>query len=703
MARILLVYEPTPYRDFSYPARLLQRMGFSVKTAFLIGVGSTAFRTTEIGTIDPESTTARNYLRTFDAIFVIDFNYMTITSSGLSASASWMRWNEDPDPPVCYCGLNLNASISVLNTRLPADFPIIRYDPNNPTTYSLAETETNTAPHARSYGVAGITGGTPCRLLRENQRLYVWSPYTYRDTPPYGVYFLKLNPSAHETLSQQIFTWRGMNMNAGEVLARPDYPESDYSGGRTFNTDTIVAYRYRQHLILPMVGTHSGVLLLGAFSFWGPYALKLLGIPAEQKIPVYHEFDHFLQVQISQIDLDTALSNYLATYEWLDSFCKQRNTHIVAGTYRSLTYNGQSLFFSETERNPTQDSHHLKFNQILSFLRETHRRGTIQICLHDHADTGWGHTNHNTTVYRHQGREYGIPKNVRKKHGQVVHASQISDPNSLPEGSVRIEIGGEAYWDLPVDSSDSTGTTHLTPPYQHNCLHHARITIERGIDYCTNILGFPDAFAGEHRYCNTAKNHAGMIGFWQTLRNYGIRGIRTNLRPEDTGQVMCVPASQVWNGLVFLYHTNLESQQGWHGLYNPAYTTNWVSSNGLNIAGDITTNWAFYREAMAWRAYQRAMSSSIYGFLQTIGTFRAPYRHPVTSISSAYPADPTADFNPALLAHSSIQDANNTVPAFNHILDIMKEMDKVVNVLSDYLYWGTVTDVMNRIREEAGV
>lgn len=699
MARILLVLGASISLDFSFASRMLRRLGYTLRIATLSGTGSSAFRT-EIGAIDPESTTARDYLRTFDAVFVLDPNSITSTATGHSASARWLQWNTDTDPPVCYFGLNLNTGITALNTRLPTDFPIVRYDPNNTATYSLAETESASSPHAYTGGIGGVAGGTPCRLLRENIRLYVWSPYTYRSSPN-GIYFVKLDPTLHQNLAGEIFQWRGKNMPAGEILAVPDYPESAYSGGRTFGSDTIIAYRYRQHLILPKVTIKTGPNLLGALAFWGLYALKLCGIPAVRKFPVYHEFDHFAQVQISQIDLDTALSNYLATYEWLDSFCQQRGTHIVAGTYRSYVYSGQSLFFSEVERTATQDSHNQKFQQLLAFLRDTHRRGTIQMCIHDHADVGWGHTNHTSTVYRHPNGAYGRPNDVRKRHGQVVHFRQVSDPNSLPAGSVPIEIGGERYWDIPIDSNDFTGTGHLTQPYQHNSLHHARITIERGIDYCVNVLGFPDAFAGEHRYVNTAKNHAGMLGFWQALREHGVRGIRTSLRPEDTGQVMCVPDNRVWNGLVFLYHINLEALSGWHGLYNPAYSTNWVLDRGFNIASDISTNWSANREAMAWRAYQRAMTSSLYAYLMAIGRLQAAYRHPVTSISSAYPADPTRDFDPALLAHSSIQDANNTVPAFNHIVDILKEMDKIVSVLSDYLYWGTVSDVMQRVREEA--
>ncbi len=123
MPRLLLVF-PNLANVVSHElVRVLRRWGY--ETALAGYVNTTTLKTHDGTEIDPNSNTARNYLRQFDAVCVFDtarFDEMGSTPS--DACSLWLQWNDDADPPVLFFGMHLHSGRSALDTRLPSDFPI---------------------------------------------------------------------------------------------------------------------------------------------------------------------------------------------------------------------------------------------------------------------------------------------------------------------------------------------------------------------------------------------------------------------------------------------------------------------------------------------------------------------------------------------------------------------------------------------------
>ena len=104
----------------------LQTLGIQTTTAVLDGNTLTT-----IGrTFNANSTETRQFLNTFDAIFVLERR--AINSSAITldqALNTWLNWNEPTDKPIVYFAPNLSTARTTLS--LPSDFPIIRPNPTN--------------------------------------------------------------------------------------------------------------------------------------------------------------------------------------------------------------------------------------------------------------------------------------------------------------------------------------------------------------------------------------------------------------------------------------------------------------------------------------------------------------------------------------------------------------------------------------------
>ncbi|CUU36921.1 MAG: hypothetical protein K6U12_13395 [Armatimonadetes bacterium] len=705
MPKLLIVWT-NPASNYTPPAsvlRMLQRWGYETELAYY--QSTTQLHTKGAGTIVPDSATARDYLRQFDAVLV--FNHVRFGSTGNSpndGTATWLNWNTDADPPVLFFGMHLHASRSALNTRLPSDFPLVRWNPSDPNTFYEAETgvSSGTSVLTAQWNVA-CRGGTPVRLLRENRRVYTTSFWAHETSGTIQIYFARLDLAKHAALASTNFPYRGQTMPKGEILAVPDYPESAYSGGRSFGNDAIVAYRYAQHYLLPISGSDTRNLrsIAALYTFWLPYGLKCAGVLPRRPFPVYWEIDHFMQIYNTPGTLTERLQNLRALWDWLIDFANTRNTHIICGTVGSYWTSGTYSTAEESEvAQVLSESERQIAQQILQKIRMNHARAT-PVCIHDHVvmgSEGWGNATYNATIGRHAATDrwtLGKPNDVRRRTGRVVLKEAYS--GTPPAGTLEVVMDGRVYYDIPLGvSEEMTGTGDLSAPHRTADYHLAKIVIERGESYVVDGLGFPDAFCGIHRYANAAANSTGGQGYWRVLREKGVRGIRAHEASARRGSdAQRVPASRVWNGLVLPIERQLEipgSDAG--GFYHGTLTS--VVRPTFTIANDLTTNWGTQYEAMAWRGYQRVLTTAVNAWLGCAVHYEAPYQHPPYWASMVNPADPLASFDPARF---SLYGANN--PHFSFVKDLFEQMDAVIQILPAFYRWGTVSDVMDRIEEEA--
>ncbi|BCW95431.1 MAG: hypothetical protein WHS44_00170 [Fimbriimonadales bacterium] len=692
-------------------SRMLHHWGYTTEVAYY--QSETQLITRGAGTIAPDGTAARNYIRQFDAVLVFNVErFGSASASPGDAAAAWLGWNTDDDPPVLFFGMNLHASRTALNTRLPSDFPIIRWNPSDANTFYEAETAASTSPHVLSsfWGVP-CRGGTTVRLTRENLRLHTSSFVGYEISGTNQLYFARLNPSAHASLQSTNITYRGRTMPKGELLAYPDYSESAHSGGRAFGTDAVAAYRYAQHYLLPnsLANTRSWVDIQSLYSFWLPYGLKLAGVLPSRPFPVYFETDHFMTIRPVGYDATTLLTSYRAFWEWLADFTYSRGTHIICGTYGSNTTLGVRSHPIDSEVDATLNPAQRAIGeQVLQILRANHHRG-LPVGIHDHAvfaGAGWGDNAIGTgTIYRHTATERwtrGKPNDVRRRAGRLVRKDAYT--GTPPAGTLEVDIDGQTYYDIPTGAPEEmTGAGDLASPHRHRDYHLAKIVIERGEEYVVNQLGFPDAWCGQHRYTNTAGNSSGGMGYCLALKEKGVRGIRHEDSPTVGAFQQRVPISRMWNGVILPLARAIESSGApTGGLYHPS-KSNWVAfggTNNFNINSDISTNWDTQYAAMAWRAYQRIMTTALTGWLGASIRLEAPYCHPPNIVAMLSPTNPNADFDPAIQSYIGIADGVPS-PHFNYLRELMLQMDAVIGILPEFYRWGTVTDVMDRI--EAGV
>jgi hypothetical protein len=149
-----------------------------------------------------------------------------------------------------------------------------------------------------------------------------------------------------------------------------------------------------------------------------------------------------------------------------------------------------------------------------------------------------------------------------------------------------------------------------------------------------------------------------------------------------------------YRGLHFVYSNQIEwnastPPDGSYGLYHPNRINNTVVGFWkLDLTGSEFAEWNT-NELVRWKAYRRAIGLMIGIWLGFALYWRGTvYQHP----PSWFGADPS---NPTELVNTG------TDLKVNAIVEILKEMYVVQQVLSDYLRFGSPSDIMN-LREEIG-
>jgi hypothetical protein len=545
-------------------------------------------------------------------------------------------------------------------------------------------------------------------FLAENTRAHVMTICNaHTDNIPY---YWRLDTAKHSTLASTTYTHRvARNGRAGEILAVPAPPISS-EDTETYPNDCVIAYRYRNIFWLPhaMVRSARSVNLwdsaVDSFLFWLLYGLQVAGVRPRYRLPVQLETDHPLEAVVTNPPFNhsvvTQMSILEASWIWMRDFARRKGTAIVNGVLSGTKYRLTSaayhwhLLYSASRTQAERDAA-MRVHQILV---AGHREGTTPCGVHDHTIGGgrgyWAEAT-NTGFVRHSGMRYGAPNDVPIARGRCCVAPHVLPAGVAGADAQTVQVGDTELveWDFTGRTSGTSNTFDLPV----DSIHAARVIIESEIEEML-ALGFPDGYCAGHKYTNTAANNSGGECYWQALKEFGFRGVRSASACNDPHRTKRVTPNRYWNGFHLVPHMNLDNagdSYSW-GLYYPGAPANRdaVGSYRLDHSGDISANWTTQPVA-AWRAYRRVLCQLTSNWLSsTAVSLGGAYFHPIACLLVAAPSRVLDRFDGWNILNAANQ------PHYNHAVELLENMDAVVQLLPDVLYWGTITDVMDH-RERA--
>jgi len=683
--------------------QILRNLGIDYTLCTTTGFTASVNIQTPQGVFSPSSPDLRNYFRQFDAVILCDNRGDITNSSLINYSVFWLSWNAPEDPAFLFFNPHFSAAIpdSVYNSNFPSDFPIVRPNPSD-IAGTLYPADGGSPSSSSPLSVTGVGARGACVLfVAENIRVHVQTICsTHTNNIPY---YWKLDTAKHSTLASTTYTHRvARNGRAGEILAVPAPPISS-EDTETYPNDCVVAYRYRNCFWLPHA-MYRGQLAVNiwdaevsAFVFWLLYGLQAAGVRPRYKLPVQLETDHPLQAQSTGAPFNHAITTQMgileASWDWMRDFARRKNTAIVNGLVVGTKYRATSapyhwhLLYS-TSRTQAERDAAMRVHQILV---AGHREGTTPCGVHDHtigSGNGYWSAAVSANFVRHSGLRYGAPNDVPIERGRCCVA-----PHVLPAGvagadaqTVRVGDTELVEWDIPTSG---TGTTFDLPM---DNIHAARIIIESEIEEML-ALGFPDGYCGGHKYTNTAGNNSGGECYWQALKEFGFRGVRSAPECNAPYRTKCVVPNRYWNGFHLVPPRNLDNVGDSYslGLYYPDAPAerHAVGTYRLDHSGNISANWTTQPVA-AWRAYRRVLCQLTSRWLSTTAVaLGGAYFHPIHCLMPVSPSRVLDRFDGWNIPNAANQ------PHYNHAVEMLENMDAVVRLLPDYLYWGTITDVMD--------
>jgi hypothetical protein len=683
--------------------QILRNLGIDYTLCVTTSGSISASIQTPQGVFAAGSADLRGYFRQFDAVILCDNTNDLATTSLINYSVFWMSWNAPEDPAFLFFNPHFSAAItqSGYNSNFPSDFPIVRPNPSD-IAGTLYPADGGSASAGDPLGQAATRARGMCILfLAENIRAHVQTICNAHSNIPY---YWKLDTAKHSTLASTPYTHRvARNGRAGEILAVPAPPISS-EDTETYPSDCVVAYRYRNIFWLPhaMSRAQRAVNLWDAevspFVFWLLYGLQAAGVRPRYRLPVQIETDHPLEALGASDNPPYSLKQQcdflLVSWDWMRDFARRKGTAIVNGVRvggRDRNANSRqhwAILYNTSFPAEARDAA-MRVHQILV---AGHREGTTPCGPHDHtignSDGLWGSAV-NTGYRRHAGRQRGTPNDVPIARGRCCVAPHVLPAGVASADAQTVQVGDTEMveWDIPTSGA---GTTFDLPM---DNIHAARMIIEGHIDEML-ALGFPDGYCGGHKYTNPAGNNSGGECYWQALKEFGFRGIRSS--SNCTGIfIKRVPPNRIWHGFHLVGaqpNDNCSSGAVFsRGLYLPSAPAGGdaVRHYSLDHGSDISANWATQQVA-AWRAYRRLLCQTTSIWLHaTVVELSGAYFHPNQSLMCVSLADPVAPFE----GWSRLGPYGT--PHYNHAVELLENMDAVVRLLPEYLYWGTITDVMD--------
>lgn len=666
--------------------RLLRILGIPHEVGYL-----TTVLETPAGSANYNNDAAvRALLRNYTAVLVLPSLLNLGGTNSLMRAFRWLGWNNPEDPPVAYLGAYPRAGYADMGT-LPSDFPILQPDPANPsdTTANYDATIFTTTAHLR------------VKLHRENTELYTNAANFYQTSSATAMLY-RLDTTRHNALGDQ-----------GEILATP--VTEDVS----FPANTVLAYRYKNRYLLPTA--HRGGAASAANNnpinggFWFLYALKLMALQPAYPIPLFLVMDDALCVHHPPTGSETIQPTYAQwsrigyeTYRHLAEVLYPRSgMAMVCGLFTGGRYGrvgfgstpaAQTTHWDLTQQNrrwtgsayEDLDPQTAQNYQLWHNLLVQHHKGALPCTPHDHTLRHWANQSiSNFQRHNDTGYAYAAPNDVPITRGSTLVKASTYPGTPPPDYRERI-LNGELYyeWGFSATSGTSDTIVSLTP----NNYHAARLIWETAVAEM-RVLGFPDAVGnGNYPMIITPFGHTGDVSVWRAQYDLGYRLTRSDLRsvhtPADTN-----PASSLWTheGMHFATGVAIDMSTQFDanfGLYHPSYATRTaVGSQNLDISNDILGIWNSDRPTASRRAYRRAIGWATHQCLRTLTLHSTLMAHPYNLMTWADPNDPTRPFDP-----------NDPDSRINFLLEIAWNMEKVVNVLSPYLKWGTVREFV-QLRE----
>jgi hypothetical protein len=679
--------------------QILRNLGIDYTLCVASSTNTSSTIQTPQGVFAANSADLRGYFRQFDAVILCDNRPDITPSSMINYSVFWLSWNAPEDPAFLFFNPHFSTAIteSGYNSNFPSDFPIVRPNPSD-IAGTLYAADGGTA--SSTVIGAGVTGGRGACVLfvAENIRAYVMTVCNANSNIPY---FWRLNTSNHSTLANTNYTHRvARNGRAGEILAVPAPPISS-EDTETYPSDCVVAYRYRNSFWLP-AALHRRQDIAddrNPYLFWLLYGLQLAGVRPRYKLPVQLETDHPLQAFSASApfnhDTVTQMSILEASWDWMRDFARRKNTAIVNGLvvgtkYRSTNaaYHWNLLY--STSRTQAERDAAMRVHQILV---GGHREGTTPCGVHDHTIGTNGYWGGSTAAgfVRHSGMRYGAPNDVPIERGRCCVAPHVLPAGVAPPNAIRVQVGDTELVEWEYTTS-GTGTTFDLPA---GSVHAARIIIESEIEEML-ALGFPDGYCGGHKYTNTASNNSGGECYWQALKEFGFRGVRSASACNADLNTKRVPPNRLWHGFHLVKEMPLDiystagASFSW-GLFHPSAPSGGDAVRYLSLdhSNDISSGWTT-NPALAWRAYRRVLCMLTGRWLAaTAVTLGGAYFHPIHCLMPVSLSRVLERFDGWNILNAANQ------PHYNHAVELLENMDAVVRLLPDYLYWGTITDVMD--------
>jgi hypothetical protein len=692
--------------------QVLRHLGIDYTLCVATSGGADAAIQTPQGGLAANSTDLRNYFRLFDAVILCDHALTLSETAVINYSVYWLSWNAPEDPPFLFFNPHFSTAIteSAYNSNFPSDFPVIRPNPSN-----LADTLYAADGGSPSASSPLLAGGAEARgacvlFLAENIRAHVitvCNAHGASRTANVVPYYWRLNMTLHSTLANTNYTHRvARNGRAGEILAVPA-PPTNSEDTETYGSDCVVAYRYRNIFWLPHTVRNVSDTMnrydfrwVQPFLFWLLYGLQLVGVRPRYKLPVQMETDHpiesFANTPPFNLSYRQQMEVLLAKHDYMREFARRTGTAIihgvrVGGRHRttSASFHWQMMYNTGVPADARAVA-----QQINQLLVAGHREGTTPCGVHDHKAGNFQGGYWLGDVYagfrRHSGMRYGAPNNVPISRGRCCVAPHVLPSGVAPPNALTVQVGDAEMveWDHTMSG---TGDTFDLPLGN---IHAARVIIESEIEEML-ALGFPDGHCAGHKYTNTAANASGGECYWQALKEFGFRGVRSASACNAPHNTKRVVSNRLWHGFHLITDVGFDlahpSAAYSRGLYHPDSPTNGdgVRHWQLDHGNDISANWTTSAVA-AWRAYRRVLCQGIGNWLSTtavvLGAF---YIHPITQAMIMSLSDPLARFDG--------WSKQNVIgePHYNHIVELLENMDAVVRLLPDVLYWGTITDVMD--------
>lgn len=668
--------------SFEIPA-ILETFGIPYKVAWVVGDGKLhapegAFA---LGSMD-----CRNYLRRYKAVFVNNFQDANNTWRGMNPTLDvWLNWTASSDPPFVHFG----AAISVLRgLNLPQQFPIVLADPSRvESTMWRWEEQVGTRVQVPASRI-----GTRIYLTREQRTVYVRA-FNLRWRVGAGIECASYLINLSQLLALG---------EAGEVLAVPDFPDQSRLPGVPEGLLPAFAVRYYNHYFLPWVSFYTSRMgsyslwRSAGFAFWIIYALKLTGIKPMSLVPVVHEFDHWIVTVANQPQNPRRVDQVrilLDTYAWLRDFGRMRGICIPFGNRAGGRYQPYSGDWDALYRTNMYDAGDGAVGQslaraILDVLLSAPE--VFSLGIHDHSIPRVNHAGFNNSYggiiqgcRRHTdaGWPLAAPQRVPIAHGTVYKRGHAPNIPNEPNGTTRFTFLKNQIEYLDINPAT---TTDRQFDIRDGTFYCAQLLIERDIAEAFQ-LGFNGRGYG-HAYTNCAGNAHGGEGYWEAWIRSGFRGLRVDAGERQRPQPKD-PRFWHYQELHFVTSYNIDlSRQMQPGIYHPQYPEySGVGYWGLDLFGEIVTNWGTEYPLRGAIAVRRLLSTVVDIVLWYATVLRGTtYSHPI-GVASCNRQNP---LQPAL-------DRADYTGNFNYILEYFQAIDEVVQVLDGYLYWGTITDVMN--------